>query len=44
LRSGHLAAAGLDIIAAEPADPRDPLFGLPNVVVAPHVGWLHRVA
>jgi phosphoglycerate dehydrogenase-like enzyme len=40
LRSGQLAAAGLDVFAAEPADPSDVLFALPNVVVAPHVGWL----
>jgi len=40
LRSGHLAAAGLDVFAQEPADPADPIFALPNVVVTPHVAWL----
>lgn len=36
----HLAAAGLDVFAAEPADAKDALFALDNVVVAPHVAWL----
>jgi phosphoglycerate dehydrogenase-like enzyme len=40
LRAGHLAAAGLDVFAAEPADPAHPLFSLPNIVVTPHVAWL----
>ena len=40
LGSGRLAAAGLDVFAAEPAGGDNPLFGLENVVVAPHVGWL----
>lgn len=40
LRTGRLAAAGLDVLADEPADPADPLFGLPNVVLTPHVAWI----
>lgn len=42
LRSGHLAAAGLDVFAQEPVAPNDPILGLDNVVLTPHVAWQTR--
>ena len=40
LRSGHLRAAGLDVLAQEPTSANNPLLALDNVVVTPHVAWL----
>jgi len=40
LRTGHLAAAGLDVFAEEPLPPSHPFGALPNVVCAPHLAWL----
>lgn len=42
LRSGRLAAAGLDVFSSEPVPPDDPILALDNVVLAPHVAWQTR--
>ena len=42
LRSGKLAAAGLDVFSAEPLPAGHALLGLKNVVVTPHLAWLTR--
>ena len=39
LRSGHIAAAGLDVFAEEPLSAGHPLLALDNVVLSPHVAW-----
>ncbi len=37
LRSGHLGGAGLDVVAPEPLPADHPLWGMPNVLITPHV-------
>lgn len=37
LRDGRIAGAALDVFAEEPPPPSSPLWGLPNVLLSPHV-------
>jgi len=38
LRERRIFAAGLDVFESEPMPPEDPLLGLDNVVLLPHIG------
>jgi phosphoglycerate dehydrogenase-like enzyme len=42
LASGRLRGAGLDVFAREPLPAESPLWGLPNVLVTPHVSGTSR--
>jgi D-3-phosphoglycerate dehydrogenase len=44
LRTGGIAAAGIDVLAQEPLPPDSPWLTLENVVLTPHVGWVTREA
>jgi len=37
IKSGHIAAAGLDVLEIEPADPANPLLDYPQALITPHI-------
>jgi len=42
LRTGHVAAAILDVFEAEPLPPTSPLWGLENVIISPHCSSVYE--
>ena len=40
LQSGHVAGAGLDVVDPGPLPEDSPLWGMPNVLITPHVAIL----
>ncbi|MCC7369324.1 MAG: D-2-hydroxyacid dehydrogenase [Chloroflexi bacterium] len=43
LKSGHVAAAGLDVTHEEPLSSDDPLWKAPNCIITPHISALSRL-
>lgn len=39
VKSGHLAAAGIDVTCREPLEADSPLRGHENIVITPHMAW-----
>lgn len=44
LLSGKVYAAALDVVSEEPISPDNPLLGLDNCLITPHVAWANRAA
>ncbi len=44
LDAGRIAGAGLDVLAAEPPSPDNPLLSANNCIITPHIAWATRAA
>ena len=39
LQSGQVFGAAVDVVSTEPIQPDNPLLGLPNCLITPHIAW-----
>lgn len=39
LKGGVISAAALDVLNSEPPDANNPLYGIPNCIITPHIAW-----
>lgn len=39
LLSGKIGGAGLDVVVKEPMEKENPLLGIPNCIITPHIAW-----
>ena len=44
LKSGKLAAVGVDVLDGEPPRKGHPFIGLPNMYITPHIAWSAKEA
>jgi len=44
IKEGKIAGAALDVFENEPIDQKNPLLGLDNVIVTPHIAWCTKDA